>query len=148
MKASPSSHISVYNQQKDLPIKKAWVKVLALELLRFLKLTPDELSIYFITEKKSKELHKTYFEDPTPTDCMSFPLDENYLGDIFICPKVALEYAKKRSLDPYREVSLYLIHGVLHLIGYDDLTKKDRAKMRRKEKDCLKHLDKVQKDYR
>jgi probable rRNA maturation factor len=46
-------------------------------------------------------------------------------------------------LDPYRETILYLVHGLLHLVGYNDLEPKDKAAMRRKEKSCMRKLDQL-----
>jgi probable rRNA maturation factor len=94
---------------------------------------------------------------------MSFPIDEQsykgeprHLGDIFVCPKTALLYANNvsctttdtRNADAaieaafWNEVLLYIVHGLLHLLGYDDLVPHDRALMRRREKNALKILKK------
>ncbi|MBX7065910.1 MAG: rRNA maturation RNase YbeY [Parachlamydiales bacterium] len=135
--------ISVYNSQKDLPIRKDCAKVLVDAVLSFLNIPFEEIAIYFVTEKKICELHDEFFQDPSSTDCISFPLDEKHLGEIFVCPKVAIQYAEKRGIDPYRETALYVIHGILHLIGYDDLEKKAKEAMRKKEKSCMRHLDRL-----
>lgn len=104
----------------------------------------DEVAIHFVQEKKICELHAEFFNDPTTTDCITFPMDdetcEGYrvLGEVFINPKAAIEFAKKDESDPYRELTLYIVHGMLHLLGYDDIKSVDRVKMRRAEK---RHLD-------
>ena len=77
-----------------------------------------------------------------------FPLDdgdseEGYciLGDIFVCPKTAIDYAAKSGQDPYLEVRmLYIVHGLLHLMGYDDIESQDRKRMRAAEKRHMHHL--------
>lgn len=112
-------------------------------VLGFLKVPFEEVSIYFVSEKKISKLHDLFFQDPSPTDCISFPVDETHLGEIFVCPKVAIQYASKRGLAPYKETTLYIIHGLLHLIGYDDLEKKAKETMRKKEKSCMRHLERV-----
>lgn len=132
--------ISVFNHQKDLKISKGSVRTLVEAVLEYLAVSYKELSVYFISKKKILELHEEFFGDPSPTDCISFPLDEEHLGEIFVCPKTALEYSKKHKLDPLEETALYMIHGLLHLIGYDDLNEKDRRIMRKKEKSCIRHL--------
>jgi probable rRNA maturation factor len=98
-----------------------------------------EVSIYFVTERRICDLHLEFFNDPTPTDCISFPIDSDLLGEVFVCPKTALRYSTKHSLDPYEEVALYVIHGILHLMGYDDLEPSQRRIMRKKEKLCMAH---------
>lgn len=135
--------ISIYNSQKDLKIHKSSARALVDSVLAFLKVPFEEVSVYFVSEKKISKLHELFFQDPSPTDCISFPIDQAHLGEVFVCPAVALQYAKKRGLDPYRETALYIIHGLLHLIGYDDLEKKAKETMRKKEKSCMRHLEKV-----
>ena len=137
------SVIFIANRQKDLKISKRATRILVKALLSYLEIPYEEIAIYFVSEKQIASLHDRFFQDPTPTDCISFPLDNRHLGEIFVCPAVAIRYAKKRGLDPYREMALYLIHGLLHLIGYSDLEKKEREMMRKKEKSCMRHLDRV-----
>lgn len=132
--------ITVFNYQKDLKISKSSVRALVEATLKYLSVCYEELSIYLISKKKISELHDEFFDDPNPTDCISFPLDEKHLGEIFVCPKVALEYSEEHDLNPLEETALYVIHGLLHLIGYDDVTEKDRRIMRKKEKSCMDYL--------
>lgn len=117
-------------------------------LLKELKVSTDEVSFYFVSERKICQLHKEFFNDPTSTDCITFPLDppdekkEAYhvLGEAFICPLTALTYAKLHKINPHEELYRYVIHCILHLIGYTDVDPKERAKMKRKEKACLNKL--------
>ncbi len=95
------------------------------------KISTQEVAIYFVGTRKITQLHAEHFNDPTPTDCITFPFDDQLLGEIFVCPKAALDYNPKK---PYEETTLYIIHGLLHLLGYDDIDSKKRARMRREEK--------------
>jgi probable rRNA maturation factor len=133
--------ISIYNRQEDLKVDKGSVRALVLATLKFLKIPFDEVTIYFVSVKEISKLHEEFFQDPTPTDCITFPLDETHLGEVFVCPAVAIQYAEKRKLDPYKETALYIIHGLLHILGYDDLEEKARRTMRKKEKSCMSHLE-------
>src|SRR5262249_2821323 len=108
----------------------------------------DEVSVNFVDTETICEIHAEYFDDPSPTDCISFPLDgeeEEYrvLGEIFVCPQTAIEYAEAHGCCPYQETTLYIIHGLLHLIGLDDIYEKDRAEMRRRETRHLENLKKL-----
>lgn len=132
--------IDIVNRQKELSIKKSSVRKLVQSLLEYLEIDCEEIAIYFVSEQKICALHDRFFNDPSPTDCISFPVDEQTLGEIFVCPKTAVDYASKKGLDPYEEAALYIIHGILHLIGYDDLEAKERRTMRKKEKSCMRHL--------
>ncbi len=135
--------IHIANHQKELPLQKSSVRKFVQSLLDYLGVDCEEIAIYFVSEKQISDLHGRFFNDPSPTDCISFPIDEQSLGEIFVCPKTALSYAAKKGLDPYEETSLYIVHGVLHLLGYDDLEEKARRSMRKKEKSCMRHLSKL-----
>lgn len=119
---------------------------MVISVLHKLHIRWDEVSIHFVTNRKLCKLHEEFFNDPSPTDCISFPIDGDgksdyrVLGEVFVCPKTAIEYAKKKQKDPYAETTLYVVHGLLHLLGYDDIHPKDRALMRRKERECMEHL--------
>ncbi|MBS0604074.1 MAG: rRNA maturation RNase YbeY [Verrucomicrobia bacterium] len=117
-------------------------------LLQELKISTDEIIIHFVSDAKLCSLHKEFFNDPTSTDCITFPLDPpqdkknsyHVIGEAFVCPRTALLYAKKHGIDPYEELCRYVAHCLLHMIGYDDIAPGERAKMKRKEKICLKKL--------
>jgi probable rRNA maturation factor len=140
-------HIS--NNQNALEISSQDAANIVRETLARLKHPCDEISIHFISKKEISRLHGTYFNDPTPTDCISFPIDNEdetgycLLGEIFVCPEVAIEYATRLKRDVYRETTLYLVHGILHLIGYDDIDPADRRRMRAAERRVLIHLDRL-----
>lgn len=132
--------VHVDNHQKALPIRKRFISQTVKEILTFLRVDCEEVSIYFTTEEKIAALHEQFFQDPTPTDCISFPIDDQHLGEVFVCPSVAITYAKKHHIDPFQETLLYMVHGILHLLGYDDLDPKSKKIMRRMEKKCMDHL--------
>lgn len=124
------------------------MKKVVFSLLEFLQIQTDEIQIQFITEKRISQLHALFFQDPSPTDCITFPIDSvtcksdryHLLGEIFICPKVAKQYAEKNHINPFEELCRYVVHGILHLIGFEDEKPDLRIPMKRKENACLKHL--------
>jgi probable rRNA maturation factor len=137
--------ITLYNAQRDLPLSMSHLRKAISFLLKDLKVSTQEIIFHFVTESKICFIHKEYFNDPNSTDCISFPIDppnkmSTVLGEAFICPKVALEYSRKHRIDPYQELLRYVVHCLLHLLGYDDLQPKERAKMKKKENSCLKKL--------
>lgn len=141
LRRQPLPKVSVTNSQKDLPFSRVAVRKLVRKLLAHLKVQCDEIDIHFVTKRAIAKLHEEHFGDKAPTDTISFPLDKTHLGIVFVCPAIAQEYAVKHNLDPYEETTLYLVHGILHLLGYDDLTPKERRKMRKKERECLRALE-------
>lgn len=142
--------IVIYNLQKDLSLSTLSVRRMVRHLLKNLNVETEEVILYFVSKKKICEIHEQFFSDPSPTDCISFPIDppndpssnhfSQLLGEVFVCPFIANEYASLHNLDPYEETKLYIIHGLLHLLGYDDLDPKERSLMRKMEKDCLEIL--------
>lgn len=135
-----SVQVHLFNRQKDLPIDLSYVDKAIRETLAFLNISCDEIGVYFVTKKKIGSLHAEFFDDPTPTDCITFPIDASYLGDLFICPAVAIDYVKEHGGTPWEETLLYLIHGLLHLAGHDDMSPAPRKIMRKMEKHCMRHL--------
>jgi probable rRNA maturation factor len=142
--------VHVINEQSDLKISDKGVKLLTQHVIANEKANTDEVTIHLVSFEIITHLHGAYCNDPTPTDCMSFPLDSsntpgyNILGDIFVCPHVAIEYSKSHNLNPYHEVTLYITHGLLHLLGYDDLDDISETKMREAEQRHLKLLENVE----
>jgi probable rRNA maturation factor len=75
-------------------------------------------------KKESGELNNKYLQKDYPTDVLSFPFNEElpegfYLGDIFICYPVAEEQAEEHGITVREELLTLMIHGILHLAGYD-----------------------------
>jgi len=137
--------VNVHSRQSDLLIDHQSAIDLIESVLSFKGIQTDLVNLYFIDEKTTCEMHSEYFDDASITDCMTFPIDglepsetdTHILGDIFVCPKMALIYSKEHQSNPYDEVSLYIIHGLLHLLGFDDMTEEDSSIMRNQEKLCL-----------
>jgi probable rRNA maturation factor len=142
--------IAVYNQQKIFPVSKPSIKRMVEFLLHFFKVDCDEIAIYLVSKKKICKLHKQFFNDPTPTDCITLPIDHpweakegySHLGELFVCPEVAAEYTKDHQGDLYEEISLYIVHAMLHLLGYDDLESQEKKRMRYQERRSMKAIKK------
>ena len=91
------------------------------------------------------ELNRQFLGRNEPTDVLAFPLDEETsqddeptFGDVVISGETALREATERNIEPERELTLYALHGILHLLGYDDRTEADRKRMRARENEILK----------
>ena len=136
--------IHIFDNQTDLSISANEVKQIVEQVLADENRKCDEVAIHFVGEATICHLHADHFGDPSPTDCISFPMDDvkekgyNVLGEVFVCPLTAIKYAKEHKEDPYIETTLYIIHGLLHLLGYDDLEDETDKAMRAAE---TKHLN-------
>lgn len=98
-----------------------------------------ELSIAFVDDAAIARVHADFMDDPSPTDVITFPADPSMdsAGEIIVSVDHARERAVELGQAFSRELSLYLIHGWLHLAGFDDRSDEDRLKMRAAEKDAL-----------
>ncbi len=141
--------VDIHNEQSVLPLSEEKVTAVVQAFKNFYHLPHEEVIIHFISKEEITRLHGEFFDDETPTDCISFPLDDadtpghRILGEIFVCPEVAIEYGKDHRINPYDETLLYTIHALLHLIGFDDIEENERAKMREQEALILNHLNKL-----
>jgi len=104
-----------------------------------------ELSLVFMDRSSHCQLHGKYLQDFRPTDVITFPADlENELvGEICVSVDQAIEEAESRNLPLDQELSLYLIHGWLHLVGFDDLEKVDRKMMRLEEHRVINQINQL-----
>ena len=139
------------NNQTDLPLNLKAVEALVHQVLATEGKTAGEISILFVSDPEMCEIHNTHFNDPSPTDCMSFPIDPpipatdtppegHCLGSVIVCPNTAITWAAENNGDPYEETALYTAHGLLHLMGYDDINKEDIIEMRAAEKRAMESL--------
>jgi probable rRNA maturation factor len=117
-------------------------------VLLFEEKAADSVTVYFVSDAKMRKYHKVFFKDASPTDCISLPLDSDYslhlpfrhLGDILICPNTAHNYVKNDNSLFWRELTLYLVHSLLHLLGFDDTTKLLKEQMRKEERRAMRQL--------
>ena len=137
--------MKILNNQKKIRIALPPLEKFSTKALRALKLKSDSASIAFVTDTEIARLNKTYRKKNKPTDILSFPAQSStkrpnrnrFLGDIAIAPAVARRYAQKNGRKLQNEICILILHGILHLLGYDhevDRGQMDRVelKLRRK----------------
>jgi probable rRNA maturation factor len=90
------------------------------------------ITTYFVGAKKMASVNERFLGHEGPTDVITFDYGD-YGGEIFICLEVALAQAKEFGMTPQMELVRYLVHGLLHLKGYDDCRARDRARMKKAE---------------
>ena len=112
------------------------------ELEAFIPIHYGEISVAFVSEKTICALHDQFLNNPDPTDVITFPadpMDKELTGEICISVDEALKYTQINSLED--ELTLYLVHGWLHLADYDDIDEEDRKQMRLMEQKVLNFLN-------
>lgn len=133
----------IINKQRKVKINKT-------ELKNFLSSVAKEVTdgkdfcVVFVSDKKIKELNRTFRNKNRPTDVLSFPFDEDelaeedFLGDVVISAETAQRQALENQLSLETEIKQLILHGVLHLCGYDHET--DNGLMNRLELKLRKKL--------
>jgi probable rRNA maturation factor len=144
-----------------------WV-VLAENVLKAEGVRGDaELSVLFVDEQAMSDLHKRFLGKDGPTDVLAFPIDEEpaeggrspdsggsgpgyvppeasempvLLGDVVICPAVALRNAPDHAGTYDDEIALLLVHGILHLMGMDHVDAEEAVAMERREQELLEQF--------
>lgn len=133
--------LNIINLQKLHFIDKNRVKKLISSILKVEKKNA-ELNLVFTDNKKIKKINKTFLGHNFATDVISFAynnssLENNISGEIIISVEMAVKLAQKLKCTIEGEIALYLVHGLLHLLGYNDKLKKDARKMHQREKELL-----------
>lgn len=123
------------------------IKRTAQKILSILKRERSELSVALVGDREIEKLNRKYRNQPKPTDVLSFPAGEllagrhPLLGDVVISVERAEEQAKAGGWTLDEEIDRLLIHGILHLLGYDhERSKKEALVMRSMEKKISRAL--------
>ena len=103
-----------------------------------------EISLAFVDNPAIHQLNKRYLGHDEPTDVLSFPMSDpgskRLTGELVIGAELAQIEAESRGHDVQAELALYVIHGLLHLCGYDDKSSSDAEEMRERERYYLRLL--------
>src|SRR5438132_615989 len=136
--------ISIASPQETIPIDRLRMRTAALAVLEGEGIQGGEISLAFVDNPTIHQLNQRYLQHDEPTDVLSFPLSEagarRLAGELVIGAEVAQAQATSRGHDVQAELALYVIHGLLHLCGYDDKTNAGAAKMRERERHYLREM--------
>lgn len=147
-------NIDVRNKSKTKSITSYRLRKICENTLKNLveieKLENPEISVLFVDDPTMKSLNFKYRNVDETTDVLAFPMCDgrfprvgpNVLGDIVISIPTAKQQAEEHKHSLEKEIVILLIHGFLHLLGYDDTTEKLRKKMQAREKELLEILQK------
>lgn len=122
------------------------IQLVVYELLKKLQMPETtEISVLFTDDKNMREINRSYRNIDKTTDVLSFPQgfddDNHVLGDILISLDSALRQAETYQVDTENEIERLLVHGILHLLGYDHMEKRERKIMREKENILINHIN-------
>jgi probable rRNA maturation factor len=134
--------VEIANLQKHYEINKSKIRNVVKVVLNK-EVKSAKLSIAFVDNEEIKRLNERFLGSNEVTDVIAFPLNnkEDILsGEIVISVETAVEVANRKKSNVEGEIILYLVHGILHLLGYNDNNKKNAKIMHEKESEILAFL--------
>lgn len=125
-----------------------WVKRIIDGTLALEKKKSADVSVLLTSDRKIRAIHKRYMNDDTATDVISFWVDEKhltakeagYLGDLVVSVDTARRVSGELGITFKEELARYLVHGTLHLLGYEDESPRKRARMHKRQEAILKKV--------
>lgn len=138
------------NNESGIDVDEAAIQRLVMYAFEHLNVHPDaEVAIQMVDEGAMERLHIEWMDEPGPTDVLSFPMDElrpgtddeptppGLLGDIVLCPQVAIAQAATAGHSTMDELLLLTTHGLLHLLGFDHAEPAEEREMFGIQRDVL-----------
>ena len=140
--------IDIQDLQDNVVLDKRDITKCAKFVLNKMGEASSELSLAFVSDLYIRKLNRRYRNIDSKTDVLAFSMREGWgfskksliLGDVVVSAETAKKEAKERKIPLYKEMRLYVVHGILHLLGYDDETPSDRKKMKAKEIELLEAM--------
>ncbi|RTE87447.1 MULTISPECIES: rRNA maturation RNase YbeY [Gammaproteobacteria] len=138
--------LQIVSEQNNLPTDEdisLWLRTFA----EVMKLSNGELTVRIVDEKESQTLNHDYRGKDKPTNVLSFPFDSDIelpiplLGDLIVCAGVVAQEAKEQNKALHEHWAHMIIHGALHLLGYDHINDEEAEEMENLERQILAQLN-------
>ncbi len=141
-------HIEITNQQAEssaepLPVDETRIRQAVEMIVEDAAVADAQISVAIVDDSTIAQVHRDFLDLDEPTDVISFVLEEgpgSLEGEVVASADTARREAAAYGWSPEDELLLYVIHGTLHLVGYDDTTDTARPEMRRQEAKYLARL--------
>jgi len=136
------SAIQVQNRQRRIGIDLRATELFAVKLIEILRMTDKTFTLAFVSASAMRRLNHDWRGKDYATDVLSFAYEDElmggklFLGEIIIAPEVAVRQATAYGVEPEMEIRKLLVHGILHLMGYDHEV--DSGEMERMQKRILR----------
>jgi probable rRNA maturation factor len=156
--SEPEINVSI-EQKLKIPLRESWFQRIAIRTIEAEGIpTPSEMGLVITDSKTIQKLNMTYRGENKPTDVLAFymipgtnqeseaqfvgpPDGIHHLGEVVISYPQAVEQAQEQGHSVEQELALLIVHGVLHLLGYDHEFPEEEQKMKARENEILKRLD-------
>ena len=135
--------IDVIDRQRVLRVGGRWLVTIARRALERQGIDAAEICVLMVDDRGIAKLHEQWLGIPGPTDVITFDLSDAARpgvlhGDIAVSAETARRTARELGCQPRHELAYYVVHGLLHLAGYDDHDPADRRAMRARERVLMK----------
>ncbi|SHE48596.1 rRNA maturation RNase YbeY [Fodinibius roseus] len=145
--AESEANIELFNQtDQSLPLSPSACHVILSAIMRHENCSFDFVEVVYVDEEEIVRVNREYLERAYVTDIISFRYDEEsgekegIQGTLFCCAPRISEQAEEFDEPEKKEFQRILIHGLLHLVGYDDQSEEEKQKMRSRENFYLEHI--------
>ena len=136
--------VAIWSSQKALRVPRKRIAELVAFIAADEGVLISEVDVAVVDRREMSALGRRYLGRTGAPDVLSFDLSghrrEGISAQVVICGPVAVEQARQRGLGVQRELLLYLAHGLLHLMGYDDKNPPERAKISARQEQLLKEF--------
>jgi probable rRNA maturation factor len=132
--------IAIADQQTELELDQELLRKAIRMVIEDAGIARAEISLAVVDDQTIARLNEEYLDHQGPTDVLSFLLEREgdmLEGEVIVGAQTARRQASRFDWPAENELLLYVIHGTLHLVGYDDATADQRAAMQEKERACL-----------
>lgn len=134
--------VAIADTQAFLAVDPEWLSGIARRVLRNEGIHRATISVALVDDAAIHRLNRVHLGHDWPTDVISFvlsePDEEELAGELVISTQTARKTAREMGIEERSEVALYLIHGLLHLCGYDDIEDEARRTMRERESAAMR----------
>ena len=143
--------VLISNRQRKVSVDCRRMREVAYFVLESLGLQEAELSVVLVSDRRMQQLNRQYLARNRPTDVLAFAqwegggkqLHPDWLGDVVISAETAEGQAEEAGVHLNQELDLLLVHGILHLVGYEHTGHPEEATaMRRKERELVRRIRK------
>jgi probable rRNA maturation factor len=138
--------VQITNHFEKLPADVARLKKLVRALCRRFEISQARISIGIVDDAEITALNEKFLNHEGTTDCLSFDLSDEMepagrkVFDLIVNGALAIREAARRGHDAQAELALYVTHGLLHDLGFDDATEKEARRMHQTEDEILQQL--------
>ena len=139
-----SVSVTVADRQRFVRVGRPWLEGIVRRTLAAEGIPRAEISLTLVDDRRIGRLHAEWFADPSPTDVITFPLSERraavLAGDLVVSAETAKRRGREFGWAPRHELAYYVVHGLLHLTGYDDTSPARRRAMRARERAVMRTI--------